>query len=95
MQQMPALSVAGVDVDSVSGPLTGSSAAAALMSGAAALFMEWAIFRQGDVLLSSTEIRNYFIRGAERAADMVYPSATWGFGKMNIESVFRGLIEEI
>ncbi len=95
MQQMPALSVAGVDVDSVSGVLSGSSAAAALMAGAAALFMEWAIFRQGDVLLSSTEIRNYFIRGAERATDIIYPNATWGFGKMNIESVFRALIEEI
>lgn len=93
--QMPALSVAGVNVDSASGLLTGSSASAALMAGASALFMEWAILRQGDVLLSSTEIRNYFIRGAQRAADMVYPNATWGFGKMNIEEVFRKLIEEI
>lgn len=93
--QMPALSVAGVNVDSVSGLLTGSSAASALMAGAAALFMEWTIFRQGDVLLSSTEIRNYFIRGAERMTDLVYPNATWGFGKMNLENVFRGLIEEI
>ncbi len=93
--QMPALSVAGVDIESVSGLLTGSSAASAMMAGAAALFMEWTIFRQGDVLLSSTEIRNYFIRGAERMEGMVYPSATWGFGKMNIENVFRGLIEEI
>lgn len=93
--QMPALSVAGVAVGSVSGLLTGSSAASALMAGAAALFMEWTIFRQGDILLSSTEIRNYFIRGAERMEDMVYPNAMWGFGKMNIEKVFRGLIEEI
>lgn len=92
---MPALSVAGVDVASVSGLLTGSSVAAALMAGTAALFMEWAIVRQGDVLLSSLEIRNYFIRGAEREDDMEYPNATWGYGKMNVEGVFRGLIEEI
>lgn len=92
---MPALSVAGVDVASVSGLLTGSSVSAALMAGAAALFMEWAILRQGDVLLSSLEIRNFFIRGAERDDDVEYPNATWGFGKMNVEEVFRRLIEEI
>lgn len=91
---MPALSVAGVDVASVSGLLTGSSVSAALMAGAAALFMEWAIVRQGDVLLSSIEIRNYFIRGAERDDDTEYPNATWGYGKMNVEGVFRKLIEE-
>ena len=91
----PSLSVAGVDVASASGLLTGSSAASALMAGAAALFMEWAIERQGDVLLSSIEIRNYFIRGAERDDDTEYPNATWGYGKMNVEGVFRTLIEEI
>ena len=94
-QFQPALSVAGVDVVSVSGLNTGSSASAALMAGAAALFMEWAIVRQGDVLLSSIEIRNYFIRGAQRGADTEYPNALWGYGKMNVEGVFRGLIEEI
>ena len=91
---MPALSVAGVDIASVSGLLTGSSVSAALMAGAAALFMEWAIIRQGDVLLSSLEIRNYFIRGAQREDETEYPNATWGYGKMNVEGVFRGLIEE-
>ncbi len=91
---MPALSVVGVDVASVSGLLTGSSVSAALMAGAAALFMEWAIVRQGDVLLSSLEIRNYFIRGAQREDDIEYPNATWGYGKMNVEGVFRRLIEE-
>lgn len=93
-QIFPALSVAGVDVASASGLLTGSSVSAALMAGAAALFMEWAIVRQGDALLSSLEIRNYFIRGAVRDAETEYPSSLWGYGKMNVEGVFRGLIEE-
>ncbi len=94
-QIMPALSVAGVNVASASGLLTGSSVSAALMAGAAALFMEWTIVQQGDVLLSSIEIRNYFIRGAERDDDTEYPNATWGYGKMNVEGVFRNLIDEI
>lgn len=92
---MPAFSVAGVGVSSAAGPLTGSGVSAALMAGAAALFMEWAIVEQGDELLSGVEIRNYFIRGAERDRDMVYPNATWGFGRMNIENLFRGLTEDI
>ncbi len=91
----PALSVAGVDVASVLGALTGSSASAALMAGAAALFMEWVIIRQDDPLLTSVGVRNYFIRGAVRDPDMDYPNATWGYGKMTIEGVFRELIEGI
>ena len=91
----PALSTAGVDISSVSGLLTGSGVSAALMAGAAALFMEWAIVRQGDILLSSVEIRNYFIRGAERDEDEEYPNPVWGYGKMNVEGVFRQLIEQI
>lgn len=94
-QIKPALSVAGVDIASGLGTLTGSSASAALMAGAAALFMEWAVIRQGDVLLSSLEIRNYFIRGATREDDIAYPNATRGYGDMNVAGVFERLIEEI
>lgn len=92
---LPALSVAGVNIASAAGFLSGSSASAALMAGAAALFMEWAIIQRGDALLSSVEIRNYFIRGAQREENMEYPNALWGYGKMNVETVFRRLIEEI
>ena len=91
----PALSVAGVNVATAFGEVTGSGVSAALMAGAVALFMEWAIIRQGDPLLGSVEIRNYFIRGAQRSVDENYPNPLWGYGKMNIEGVFRELIEEI
>jgi len=89
------MAVAGVDIASASGALTGSSASAALMAGAAALFMEWVIIRQGGILLSSLEIRNYFIRGALRDEDIQYPNATWGYGKMTVAGLFESLIEEI
>lgn len=91
----PAMSAAGVDVDTVSGPADGSSIAAALMTGAAAQFMQWAIVDRGDMLLSSTEVRNYFIRGAERNPDLQYPNSIWGYGRMNIQSVFQKIVEEI
>jgi len=94
-QIKPAMAVAGVDIASASGALTGSSASAALMAGAAALFMEWVIIRQGGILLSSLEIRNYFIRGALRDEDIQYPNATWGYGKMTVAGLFESLIEEI
>ncbi len=94
-QLTPALSVAGVDVASISGAVTGSSAAAALMAGAAAQFMEWVILKQGDQLLTSMEVRNYFIRGAKRMQDEIYPNATWGYGRMTIEGIFRELVEKI
>ena len=64
--------LAGVDVASVSGLLTGSSVAASLMAGTAALL--WVgDCASGRCSLSSLEIRNYFIRGAEREEDMEYP----------------------
>lgn len=91
----PALSAAGVDVASVAGLSSGSCIAAALMAGAAAQFMQWAIVEQGDPLLNSTEVRNYFIRGAERNQELQYPNSIWGYGRMNIQSLFRKLVEEI
>lgn len=91
----PALSVVGVDVATALGNVTGSGVSASLMAGAAALFMEWAVLRQGDPLLNSIEVRNYFIRGAQRDRNTDYPNPLWGYGKMNIEGVFRELIEEI
>lgn len=91
----PAMSCAGVNVEGFSGPVSGSGISAALMAGAAAQFMQWAIVDRGDPLLNSTEVRNYFVRGAERNPDLQYPNSIWGYGRMNIESVFRKIIAEI
>jgi hypothetical protein len=91
----PSMSVAGVDVQTVLGRETGSSISAALMGGAVAQFMQWGIVDQQDLLLSSAEIRNLFARGAERESDREYPNPLWGYGRMNIEGVFRKIIADI
>ena len=92
---VPSLSAAGVDVQTVLGRETGSSISAALMAGAAAQLMQWGILQQQDFLLDSTGIRNLFIRGAQRDPGTEYPNPTWGYGRMNIEGVFEKLISEI
>lgn len=91
----PAMSAAGVDVATVSGSASGSCISAALMAGAAAQFIQWAIVDRGDPFLSSTEVRNYFIRGAQRNTEQQYPNSIWGYGRMNIQSVFQKIVEDI
>ncbi|MCI9140710.1 MAG: hypothetical protein HFI78_13765 [Lachnospiraceae bacterium] len=41
--------------------------------------------------VNSVDVKNYFIRGAKREIDQVYPNREWGFGKLNIKGVFDAL----
>lgn len=73
------------------GKLTGSAMAAAITAGGAADFMQWAITDRNANYLNSGEVKNYFIRGAVRDANLTYPNRLWGFGKLSIQGVFDSL----
>ncbi len=87
----PALAAPGVGVPTPIIPDTGSSMSAALMAGAAACFMQWAVIEENDILVNTNSVKNYLIRGANRRADIVYPSREWGYGTLNLEGVFEVL----
>lgn len=72
---------------------TGTSAAAAITAGAAALVLEWGILRGNATTMNSIEVKNLLIRGCERENNMVYPNTEWGYGKLNIYRAFQVLRE--
>lgn len=73
------------------GVRSGTSIAAAHAAGAAALMMEWGIYRENNLNMDTTEIKKYFIRGAKRKKDLIYPNTIWGFGTLDLYNVFQGL----
>lgn len=87
----PALAAPGVRVPTPLMPDTGSSMAAAIMTGAAACFLQWAVVEEHDSLVNTSSVKNYLIRGAERRSDIYYPSREWGYGTLDLEGVFRVL----
>lgn len=91
----PAVAAPGVDVfgpvlNNQFGRKTGASVAAAVGAGIAALLIEWAIVQKNDPDLNSNGARQYLIIGA-RERDIVYPDREWGYGEIDIFSVFERL----
>ena len=78
-----------MDISTPRGKRTGSSLAAALCAGGVAQFLQWAVVEQNNPFAESGEIKSYFIRGATRERDMVYPNREWGYGKLNVEGIFE------
>lgn len=87
----PELASPGVDISVVRGTATGSSLAAALTAGAVAQFFQWAVVEGNNVVVGSREIKNYFIRGAAREEDLLYPNREWGYGRLNLEGTFDAM----
>lgn len=82
----PDIAAPGVDVSTVLGARTGSCMAAAITAGGAAQFMQWAVIEENDVLAQSMEVKAYFVRGAARSADIVYPNRSWGYYDIIVSS---------
>ena len=88
----PDFAAPGVNVPTIRGAQTGSSFAAAITAGAVAQFMQWAVVNENNPFVESQEIKNYFIRGASRSFDMLYPNREWGYGRLNMVGTFDALI---
>lgn len=84
----PDLAAPGVNVSTPEGRRTGSSLAAAITAGGVAQFLQWTSVERNDELLDSTEVKNFFIRGATREPEMIYPNRDWGYGRLNVAGTF-------
>lgn len=70
------------------GRKTGSSVAAAIASGSAALLTQWGLSRTPPRIFTTSELKTLIIRGAERTSDKLYPNREWGYGTLNIYQIF-------
>ncbi len=87
----PDFSAPGVNVPSVAGEISGTSASAAIAAGTVLQFMQWAVVERHSSLVNGAEIKNYLIRGARRDAVQDWPNRQEGFGKLDIYGTFEKL----
>jgi subtilisin family serine protease len=85
----PDFAAPGVNVSTVLGDRTGSSMSAAITAGASAQFMQWAVVEGNEPLVHSPQLKTYFMRGARRDMEVLYPNRSWGYGQLDIERTFR------
>ena len=87
----PGVNVTGATVRETFEERTGSSIAAGITAGAAALMLEWVVYQLGDSTADSVRIRNLLTLGTERIDNEVYPNRTWGYGRLNLYRAFQEL----
>lgn len=68
---------------------TGSSIAAGITAGAAALLLEWILYQLGEESIDSIQIRNLLTLGTERISGGEYPNREWGYGMLNLYRTFE------
>jgi hypothetical protein len=95
MAQKPDFPAQGVNVAGVSpdgsATMTGTSAAAAITAGAAALMLQWGIVDGHNTTLNTYLVKAFLIRGCIQDPGINYPSDIWGFGRLNLMNTFLAL----
>lgn len=71
------------------GTSSGTGAAAAHTAGIVALVLEWAVFKGNQSYIKGLDIKKLLIRSAERSMDISYPNNIWGYGKLDVYSLFQ------
>ena len=79
----PGVGVLAPDIYGGYFPVTGTSFATPIVSGSAALLMEWGIVRGNDPFLYGEKVKAYLRRGAQPLrGEASYPNARVGWGKL-------------
>ena len=85
----PGVSLTAPAPDGLYRTFSGSSAASALTAGSAALLAQWGHQRYPTRYLTARELKNLFQRGALQNTAEQYPNREWGYGTMNLATVFE------
>lgn len=75
--------------------VTGTSAAAAHMTGVTALMLEWGIVKGNFKSITTVGIKKFLVRGAKRNVYIAYPNRDWGYGILDIFNAFNILRSDI
>lgn len=71
--------------------VTGTSAAAAYVAGAAALLLHWGVLEGNNYYMNSAAVKTYLIRGAKRNPALTYPNREFGYGTLDLYQAFLNL----
>ena len=79
----PGVNIIAPDIYGGFSPVTGTSFATPIVSGSAALLMEWGIVRGNDPFLYGEKVKAYLHKGAQPLrGENIYPNARVGWGKL-------------
>lgn len=87
----PGVNIYGPEADGRYSYRSGTSIAAALVAGSAALIFSWDIRRNPLSYLSSIDINSILVRGAHRSSIRSYPNIEWGYGTLDLYNSFENL----
>jgi subtilisin family serine protease len=73
------------------GSITGSGSAAAQAAGVVAMVFEWAIPRGNYTNITGNDVNRLLIRGARRSSGITYPNNIWGYGQIDVNTLFERL----
>ena len=90
----PGVNIRAPDVYGTFTPVTGTSFATPIVSGAAALLMEWGIVRGNDPFLYGEKVKAYLRKGARPLrGEREYPNDRVGYGKLCVAESFPNTID--
>ena len=90
----PGVNILAPDVYGSFLPVTGTSFATPIVSGAAALLMEWGIVRGNDPFLYGEKVKAYLRKGARPLrGEREYPNYRVGYGKLCVAESFPNTID--
>lgn len=81
---VPGVMVSGAGLNNEFVVRSGSSVAAGIAAGAAALLMEWVLEQTDSWGVNSSQIRNIILIGAEQRPGAENPNREWGYGTMDL-----------
>lgn len=87
----PAVNISCIGINGDLETITGTSAATAIVSGCAALLLEWGIVKGNSPSMNSTVIIGYLASGTKRISNQVYPNNLLGYGVLNILGTFENI----
>ena len=73
------------------GTITGCGCAAAQATGIEAMVFEWAVARGNYTNITGNDVNRLLVRGARRSSTNTYPNNVWGYGQIEINTLFERL----
>jgi len=70
---------------------SGTSIAASLTTGVAAMLLEWGIVKDNYPAMDCLQIKKFLIRGVNRNENLIYPNREWGYGTLDINGTYESL----